>query len=121
MVQQHTGYLDIVLKSYRHLKLQKMSKLSTLPVAKLQKCSDFRAGYCQNYVQHSHATAHTITPHPSAQPYLILGLSLKFFRKKMAPKLEKVKFLLTEQNSPDTGFSLDFFNSIGTLLLQLSP
>ena len=39
----------------------------------------------------------------------------------MAPKLEKVKFLLTEQNSPDTGFSLDFFNSIGTLLLQLSP
>ena len=39
----------------------------------------------------------------------------------MAPKLEKVTFLLMEQNWPDTGFSLDFFNSIGTLLLQLSP
>ena len=38
----------------------------------------------------------------------------------MAPKLEKLKFLVTEQNWPKTGFPLDFKNSVGTLLLQLS-
>ena len=38
----------------------------------------------------------------------------------MAPKLEKVKFLLTEQNWPDTGFSLDFLNSIDTIITAIS-